>query len=982
MRRFCECLAWVGVFVLLISVTQIAADESELSIKFRTINDLQTNYPGTKLYRDGFEISRIYGQFSMGGSSPEVTAATFKDKYSMVFGVEASDLRPVSLLYDGRHTQPLMYDGKTGAYKFTLVYYSQYIEDIPVYRSDLRLLVRNEPGYPLVLVASSLKDIADFELPAGIVLNRSLAEAAVSSYSSDLVNYSEPRLVIWAGIDDMEVAPAVAVEIVGDNGLYATPDYKKRLFLIDAVSGGILYTENMVINVDVFGSVKGMATSGNAADICNPEVLTPMPYARVYIGSTVAYADETGDFVIPNGGSSPVAVTSNIRGQWFRVYNQNGPDAEITLTVTPPGFVNFIHNQDNTSEYNRAEVNGYVQANVVRDFALTYNPSYPQLMQTEFPVNVNLNDNCNAYYDYSSINFFTSGGGCVNTAFSTVIHHEYGHHLVYCGGSGQGQYGEGMADVMGIMITDDPGLAYGFYGNCLEYMRTGDNTMQYPCSGEIHYCGQLLSGCVWSIRNELTVNYPDDYMDILANMAVNAILLHSGTEITPSIAIDYLTLDDDDSNIGNGTPHYTEICAGFEVHNMDCPDLDLVTFYYPDGKPSYVDPSGGTVMTVEVQAVAGTPQANTGYFYYNTGGGFVSIQMNMVSPHVYEAVFPATACGTSISYYVSAQTDEGMTVYDPPDAPSAAFGTMSAYGLVVAFDDNFETDQGWTVVNSVDLTDGAWERGVPAGGGDRGDPPTDYDGSGQCYVTDNADGNSDVDGGYTYLISPALDLSGGDGTIEYALWYTNNAGDNPNNDLFKVWASSDNGSNWTHVETFGPVTSAGWTVHSFVVGNFVTPTSQVKVRFEASDLGSGSIVEAGIDAVNLVVPDCDVVPSGFITGTVSDTGGPIGGVQVFADDGSGNIGTDTTAGDGTYSVALPASSYDVSFSHTAYRDTTITGINVTEGDTTVVDVLMQPIETSIPTLSEWGMLILGLLLLAAGTASVVRRKKTAISKAC
>src|SRR5690606_33676367 len=49
--------------------------------------------------------------------------------------------------------------------------------------------------------------------------------------------------------------------------------------------------------------------------------------------------------------------------------------------------------------------------------------------------------------------------------------------------------------------------------------------------------------------------------------------LHTGSGIDASIAIDLLTLDDDDELIENGTPHYDEICTGFELHGMSCPAI-------------------------------------------------------------------------------------------------------------------------------------------------------------------------------------------------------------------------------------------------------------------------------------------------------------------------------------------------------------------------------------------------------------------------
>ena len=168
-----------------------------------------------------------------------------------------------------------------------------------------------------------------------------------------------------------------------------------------------------------------------------------------------------------------------------------------------------------------------------------------------------------------------------------------------------------------------------------------------------------------------------------------------------------------------------------------------------------------------------------------------------------------------------------------------------------AFSDNFEANAGWTVQNT-NLTAGAWERGVPAGGGLRGDPPADYDGSGQCYLTGNVIGDSDVDGGPTRLISPTFDLSDGRFyQVTYARWFTN---DNHDVDRLTVEISSNNGSNWVTVESVPDTT--GWVVHTFNVSDFVTPTAQVKVRFSVMDSPSNSITEAAIDAFAVFGPVC------------------------------------------------------------------------------------------------------------------------------
>ena len=294
-----------------------------------------------------------------------------------------------------------------------------------------------------------------------------------------------------------------------------------------------------------------------------------------------------------------------------------------------------------------------------------------------------------------------------------------------------------------------------------------------------------------------------------------------------------------------------------------CIPVQLLQFDYTNGIPSTIDPAGATMGVVVSGINGGTPEPGTAVLHVDTGSGFVDVPMASSSPNLYTATFPAVPCGTEVRFYVSAEDSFGQRFFDPSGAPLEWHDAVAAVSIDDVVVDDFESDLGWTVVDDLDLTDGSWDRGVPAGDGSRGDPTEDADGSGQCYLTDNVIGNSDVDGGSTTLVSPTLDASHVDSTIEYARWFSNTAGSNPEQDTMTIDVSDDDGATWHTLEIVGPggaEVDGGWYHRQFRIEDLgmITNTAQFRIRFTASDALPGSVVEAAIDAVALRRVACEV----------------------------------------------------------------------------------------------------------------------------
>lgn len=526
---------------------------------------LSSRFPGVEVRNGEDGVVAVFGQAMSSAATADKAADAFLQCHADALGAPGADLR-------------LDWQADLGSGKGTVFSYRQFMQGYPVDGTGARILVMSSTPRRVVYAAGRL--IAD----RGTIQLRSVSGQAVRESlrlrpeHNSLLQWLEPELVVYAGETDSErIAPVLAWKLSALGERRGEP--RAVSFFVNASTGRTIFIRDEIHHgAPISGRITGLATTGTLPDVpLNPPVETPLTDMFIRDGlGTLAITDADGNYVI-DGDGSVTTLSASLAGPFVEVRDALNTPPLLSQSMGPPGPANFLFNPV-PSEATTAQVNALVHTNATRNFYREYQPDFTEL---DVPVTANVNGvsiSCNAFFTPVglSINFFQSDSRCVNTAYSSVINHEYAHFIVNQLRLAQGSFGEGFADCVAMLMQDEAIIGRDFFGPGTAVRDVETANQQYPCSNENHVCGQILGGVWWDIKRNMQALLGDEEgLEQARQLFTDWSLITLGGRFKnsahPGTAIEVLTTDDDDADLANGTPHQEQICSAFAAHNISCP---------------------------------------------------------------------------------------------------------------------------------------------------------------------------------------------------------------------------------------------------------------------------------------------------------------------------------------------------------------------------------------------------------------------------
>ena len=349
----------------------------------------------------------------------------------------------------------------------------------------------------------------------------------------------------------------------------------------------------------------------------------PMPFTNV-VGTQTTTTTSSGQVTVCEQGN----IQTTLNGQFIRILdncgaiNENSAAGDLNLGISG-GDDCTIPAGHSVGDTHSART-GMYELNRIKEQArgIVGTP----WLSLQLTANMNINLNCNAFWNGTTVNFYRSGSGCGNTGeIAAVFDHEWGHGWDDNNTNGTlSNPGEAIADIVSTQRLDNSCVGRGFFLSqvCSGYgdpctgtpttgctgVRDADWALHVsgqphgitwiksncgggsgPCGREVHCEGQVPSEVGWDLHARDLMAAPFNYDNNTA-LELATRLMYVGMQTLTSwytcaagcetagtcgcgaTGGYLLTLgtDDDNGNLADGTPHMQAVFNAFNRHQIAC----------------------------------------------------------------------------------------------------------------------------------------------------------------------------------------------------------------------------------------------------------------------------------------------------------------------------------------------------------------------------------------------------------------------------
>lgn len=306
------------------------------------------------------------------------------------------------------------------------------------------------------------------------------------------------------------------------------------------------------------------------------EVTTyPLRGLGISIGSQTVHTDSKGHYQFPTLMSEVAPRIEQMAGAKVEIVNHSGPQVAIEA-IKRHGAWHLLIGTDQRvgSPQDKLVAQSMVFYHVDKLFRVASKYIGSSWFDVPLQSHTNLRASCNAYWDSrkSTINFFSADRSCANTGLiADIIYHEWGHGLDdKTGGIVDGSLSEGFGDIVSMLMTKSNILAPGFFldGSAIRDLEPDKvYPRDYsPDSRQIHSNGLIIGGAFWDLFKAFRQRYPEQQaLDMLRRFAFQMIFTAERfTDVYDALLI----IDDDDTDVANGTPNFCLINVSFARHGL------------------------------------------------------------------------------------------------------------------------------------------------------------------------------------------------------------------------------------------------------------------------------------------------------------------------------------------------------------------------------------------------------------------------------